>query len=57
MAREFLRLPVVAIFAYLLFNEVPDEWVWVGAGVIFSSTLYIAHREAAVARQARGMAP
>lgn len=57
MPFEFLRLPVVAIFAYLLFNEVPDEWVWVGAGVIFSSTLYIAHREAAVARQARGMAP
>ncbi len=57
MPFEFLRLPVVAIFAYLLFNEIPDEWVWVGAGVIFSSTLYIAHREAAVARQARGKAP
>ena len=57
MPFEFLRLPVVAIFAYLLFNEVPDEWVWVGAGVIFSSTLYISHREAAVARQARRKAP
>lgn len=52
MPYEFLRLPVVAIFAYALFGEVPDEWVWLGAAVIFSSTLYIAHREAIVAREA-----
>ncbi len=52
MPFEFLRLPVVAVFAYLLFDEVPDEWVWLGAGIIFSSTLYIAHREAVVAREA-----
>lgn len=50
MPFEFLRLPVVAVFAFLLFGEVPDRWVWVGAAVIFVSTLYIAHREAAVAR-------
>lgn len=53
MPFEFLRLPVVAIFAYLLFGEVPDQWVWLGAAVIFSSTLYIAHREAVVARAAQ----
>ena len=52
MPYEFLRLPVVAVFAFLLFGELPDEWVWIGATVIFASTLYIAHREAAVARQA-----
>jgi drug/metabolite transporter (DMT)-like permease len=52
MPFEFLRLPVVAVFAYLLFAEIPDQWVWLGAAVIFSSTLYIAHREAVVARQA-----
>lgn len=52
MPYEFLRLPVVAVFAYFLFGELPDEWVWIGAAVIFSSTLYIAHREAVVARQA-----
>lgn len=52
MPFEFLRLPVVAIFAYLIFAEVPDRWVWLGAAVIFSSTLYIAHREAVVAREA-----
>lgn len=52
MPFEFLRLPVVAVFAFLIFGEVPDRWVWIGAAVIFASTLYIAHREAAVARQA-----
>jgi drug/metabolite transporter (DMT)-like permease len=52
MPFEFLRLPVVAVFAFLLFGEVPDRWVWIGAAVIFSSTLYIAHREAAIARAA-----
>lgn len=52
MPYEFLRLPVVAVFAYALFGEVPDEWVWLGAAIIFSSTLYIAHREAAIARDA-----
>ena len=52
MPFEFLRLPIIAIFAFLLFGEVPDRWVWLGAAVIFSSTLYIAHREAVVARKA-----
>ena len=45
------RLPFVAVFAYVVFGEVPDEWVWVGAAVIFGATLYIAHREATVHRR------
>lgn len=53
MPFEFLRLPLIAIFAFLLFGEVPDKWVWVGAALICASTLYIAHREAALARAAR----
>jgi drug/metabolite transporter (DMT)-like permease len=57
MPFEFLRLPVVAVFAYLLFGELPDEWVWIGAAVIFSSTLYIAHREARIARKAAETTP
>jgi drug/metabolite transporter (DMT)-like permease len=57
MPFEFLRLPVVAVFAFLIFGEVPDRWVWIGAAVIFASTLYIAHREAVVARQAATGAP
>jgi drug/metabolite transporter (DMT)-like permease len=43
---EFTRLPFVAILAYVFLGEAPDEWVWLGAVVIFGSTTYIAHREA-----------
>ena len=49
---EFVKLPSVAFFAYMMFGETPDQWVWLGAAVIFGSTLYIAHREAVVARRA-----
>jgi len=49
---EFARLPFIAIVAYLVFAEQPDAFVWLGAAVIFGSTLYIAHREAASARRA-----
>lgn len=49
---EFVKLPSVAFFAYLMFGETPDKWVWLGAAVIFGANLYIAHREAAIARQA-----
>lgn len=49
---EFARLPFIAIVAFLVFGERPDQWVWLGAAVIFGSTLYIAHREASVARRA-----
>jgi drug/metabolite transporter (DMT)-like permease len=48
---EFTRLPFVALLAYLLLGEVPDTWVWLGAAVIFGSTLYIAHREAQIQRR------
>ena len=50
---EFTRLPFVAVLAYLVFGEVPDKWVWIGAAVIFGSTLYIAHREHAAHRRAQ----
>jgi drug/metabolite transporter (DMT)-like permease len=48
---EFTRLPFVALLAYIVFGEVPDEWTWIGAAVIFSATLYIAHREHAAHRR------
>ncbi|MCY7306320.1 MAG: EamA family transporter, partial [Rhodoferax sp.] len=47
---EFARLRFVAILAYAMFGEIPDRWVWIGATVIFGSTLYIAHREHAAHR-------
>ena len=48
---EFTRLPFVAVLAYLVFAEVPDLWVWIGAAVIFGSSLSIAHRESAALRR------
>lgn len=48
---EFTRLPFVAVLAYLVFAEVPDLWVWIGAAVIFGSSLSIAHRESAASRR------
>lgn len=45
-AFDFLRLPFTAAFGFALFGEVPDEFVWIGAAIIFASTYYIARREA-----------
>jgi drug/metabolite transporter (DMT)-like permease len=33
-AIEFVRLPLVALIAYLAFGEVADLWTWVGGGII-----------------------
>jgi drug/metabolite transporter (DMT)-like permease len=49
MPYEFLKLPITALLAYLLFAEVPTLWTWLGGAVIFVSTVYIAQREARVA--------
>jgi drug/metabolite transporter (DMT)-like permease len=48
---EFAKLPMIALFAFIAFTEVPTLWTWVGGTVIFASTAYISIREAQVARQ------
>ena len=48
---DYARLPFVAVIAFFLFGEVPDLWTWLGAAVIAASAIYIAHREARVAKQ------
>jgi len=42
---EFLRLIWAALLGFLMFSEVPDVYTWLGGGVIFASTLYLAYRE------------
>jgi drug/metabolite transporter (DMT)-like permease len=42
---DYLRLPIVALIAFLAFGEVPNVWVWIGGGVIAASSIYIAQRE------------
>jgi drug/metabolite transporter (DMT)-like permease len=42
---DFARLIFVAVLGFLLFGEHPDLWTWIGAAVIVTATVYIAHRE------------
>ncbi|MBL4841647.1 MULTISPECIES: DMT family transporter [Thalassospira] len=51
MAFDFLRLPFVAALAFIMFGETVDFWTWAGASLIIGSTLYIARREAVLARK------
>lgn len=53
MPLDYVKLPVSALLGWLAFGEVLDPWTWIGAAVIAGSTLYIAHREAVVARRGR----
>ncbi|HSA82472.1 MAG TPA: DMT family transporter [Geminicoccaceae bacterium] len=43
---DYLRLPIVALIAFIAFGEVPGVWVWLGGAAIALSGLYITHREA-----------
>ena len=42
---DFLRLVFVALLAYLLFDQVPGGFVWLGGTMIFASVAFIAYRE------------
>ena len=48
---DFTRLIFASIIGTLAFDEVPDAWTWAGAAVIVASSVYIAHREAALRRR------
>ena len=54
---DYTRLSFAATAGFLLFAEVPDVWTFAGAAVIVASTLYIARREARLARRGAGPAP
>ena len=41
----FLALLWNTMFGFLLFDQRPDAWIFVGAVVVFGSALYISHRE------------
>ena len=47
---DFVRLPIIALFGYIVFAEQPGMWVWIGGAVIFLSTAYVTHREAAISK-------
>lgn len=41
----FLALLWNTLFGFLIFDQRPDVWIFVGAAVVFGSALYITHRE------------
>jgi drug/metabolite transporter (DMT)-like permease len=50
---DYLRLPAVALIAYLAFGEVPVIWTWIGGVIIAASSLYMTLREMKLKRQAQ----
>ncbi|NNF77218.1 MAG: EamA family transporter [Rhizobiales bacterium] len=51
MGVDFARLPFAVLYGFLLFGEIIDVWTWVGAAIIFSSSIYIARRESKLRSQ------
>ena len=51
---DFVRLPLAALFGFLVFDEVPGIWTGIGTVVIIAASLYIAHHEARERRPNRG---
>jgi drug/metabolite transporter (DMT)-like permease len=47
---SYVRLIFATAFGLVLFNELPDLWLGLGAALIVGSTLYITRREARLAR-------
>src|SRR5215510_9619300 len=48
---EYLRLPFAVFVGWLIWGEIPVIWTYVGAAIVIASALYIAHREAQLARE------
>src|SRR5436190_15361379 len=50
---EYLRLPFAVFMGWLIWGQIPEIWTYVGAAIVIASALYIAQREAALARERR----
>lgn len=50
MPFDYARLPIVALIGYLVFDETPQVWTFVGAAVIAGAGIYIVRRELALRR-------
>lgn len=46
----FAQIPFIAVMGIILYGEMPDVWTWCGGAVIISSGVYIARREAKLAK-------
>ena len=45
---QFIKLPMIAFLAWIIFSEIPAYWTWLGGVIIFSSSVYITRREAKI---------
>lgn len=52
---DFLRLPTTAGVGWLFFGETSDIFTWIGALIIFASTIYITRREMLEKRRAEAV--
>jgi drug/metabolite transporter (DMT)-like permease len=43
---DFLRLPLGAFCGYIIFDDSPSDWVWIGAALVFAGTLLVTRRAA-----------
>nr|WP_298682837.1 DMT family transporter [uncultured Dongia sp.] len=50
---EYMALVYGFLLGFLLFNEMPDEYLIIGGAVVVGSGIYIIHRETLLARQRR----
>lgn len=48
---SYLQLLIVAVLAWLVFDQTLDRYTAIGAAIVIGSSLYIARREAKLARQ------
>jgi drug/metabolite transporter (DMT)-like permease len=51
MPFDFMKLIWASMLGAFLFAEQPDAYTWIGAGIVFGSSLYIAWREAVVRKE------
>ncbi|MBS0537302.1 MAG: DMT family transporter [Proteobacteria bacterium] len=53
---DYLRLPFAVFVGWAIWGEMPVVWTYVGAAIVIGSALYIAYREAALARERKAAA-
>lgn len=53
MPFSFTNMLFASAIGYVFFGEVADMWTWIGACVIFCSTLYIVRREAKLSKKSK----
>ena len=51
LALAFRRLPITALICFLIFDEVPEMWVWIGSAAICASSIYIGRSEANITKR------